>query len=295
MKKGILSVIAAYAMWGFFPIYFKFLHSAPALQIMTHRVVWSFIVLSMVIVFRGQFKHLLHSITPRIILLYFSAGAILALNWFTYVWGVNAGYIIETSLGYFINPLVSVLLGVVILKEPLRPFQWIPVAMAAGGVTYLTIEHGSIPWIALVLATSFGTYGLLKKIAPLKSIEGLSLETAGIFLPAFGFLLFSEFNGSGAFGHINPLTTFLLAFSGIVTAIPLIFFAYGTPKVPLTTIGILQYLAPTIQFLIGVFIYHESFSFHQLIGFSIIWMALILYSIESFSFYRQHVYAAPNP
>lgn len=294
MKKGVFSVISAYAMWGFFPIYFKFLHSAPALQIMTHRVVWSFIVLFLVVIMRGQFKQLLKSLTPRILLLYFSAGAILALNWYTYVWGVNAGYIIETSLGYFINPLVSVLLGVLILKERLRPFQWIPVTLAAGGVTYLTIEHGSIPWIALVLAISFGTYGLLKKIAPLKSIEGLSLETAGIFLPALGFLLFSEFNGSGAFGHISPVTTFLLAFSGIVTAIPLIFFAYGTPKVPLTTIGILQYLAPTIQFLIGVFIYNESFSFHQLIGFSIIWIALILYSFESFSFYRHHAIATAN-
>ncbi len=294
MKKGVFSVIAAYAMWGFFPIYFKFLYSAPALQIMTHRVVWSFIVLFLVVIMRGQFKQLLKSLSPRILLLYFSAGAILALNWYTYVWGVNAGYIIETSLGYFINPLVSVLLGVLILKERLRPFQWIPVTLAAGGVTYLTIEHGSIPWIALVLAISFGTYGLLKKIAPLKSIEGLSLETAGIFLPALGFLLFNEFNGSGAFGHISPVTTFLLAFSGIVTAIPLIFFAYGTPKVPLTTIGILQYLAPTIQFLIGVFIYNESFSFHQLIGFSIIWIALILYSFESFSFYRHHAIATAN-
>lgn len=287
MKKGLLSVFVAYAMWGFFPIYFKLLQVVPAAQIMAHRVAWSFLMLILIVLLRNKLPGLLHKLTVRIVILYFSAGAILALNWFTYVWGVNAGYIIETSLGYFINPLVSVLLGVVILKERLRPLQWVPVGMAAIGVTYLTIEHGSLPWIAMVLAISFGIYGFLKKIAPLPSIEGLSLETAGVFLPALGFILFHEFRGTGAFGHINNTTTILLAVSGIVTAIPLIFFAAGAPKVPLTTIGILQYIAPTLQFLIGVLVYKEPFNSHQFIGFSIVWLALIFYSIESLNAMRK--------
>lgn len=287
MKKGLLSVFFAYMMWGFFPIYFKLLQAVPAAQIMAHRVAWSFIILLIIILIRKKLVSMLKGLTTRVVLLYFSAGAILALNWFTYVWGVNAGYIIETSLGYFINPLVSVILGVVILKERLRPLQWIPVGLAATGVTYLTIEHGSLPWIAIVLAISFGTYGLLKKIAPLPAIEGLSLETAGVFLPALAFILFHEFRGTGAFGHVNFPTTFFLALSGIITVIPLVFFGAGAPKVPLTTIGILQYIAPTLQFLIGVFVYDEPFSSHQLIGFSIIWAALIFYSIESLSAMRK--------
>ncbi len=287
MKKGIISVLIAYAMWGFFPIYFKFLHQVPATQIMAHRVSWSFIFLFLIILISGKLKDLRKQLTGKVILLYFFAGLILSINWLTYVWGVNAGFIIETSLGYFINPLISVILGVVILKEKLRPLQKIPVIMAAIGVTYLTIQHGSLPWIAIVLAITFGTYGLLKKIAPLKSTQGLTLETAGVFIPAFGYLLFCEFTGVGSYGHISLTTTLLLTATGIVTAIPLLFFAEGAPKVPLTTLGLLQYIAPTLQFLIGVFVYHEAFSFHQLIGFGIIWIALIIYSYESLSYNKK--------
>lgn len=283
MKKGIVSVLIAYAMWGFFPIYFKFLHAVPATQIMAHRVSWSFVLLSLMILFSGKVKDLLKNMNKKVILLYFCAGVIISINWLTYVWGVNAGYVIETSLGYFINPLVSVLLGVIILKERLRPMQWVPVILAAIGVTYITIQHGSLPWIAIVLAITFGTYGLLKKIAPLQATQGLTLETGGVFIPALGYLLFCEFTGTGAYGHINLPTTILLTATGIITAVPLLFFAAGAPKVPLSTIGLLQYIAPTIQFLIGVFIYREPFSSDQLIGFGIIWLALIIFSFESYS------------
>ncbi|MHB8134646.1 MAG: EamA family transporter RarD [Anaerolineaceae bacterium] len=283
MKKGIISVLIAYAMWGFFPIYFKFLHAVPATQIMAHRVSWSFVFLSLMIIFTGKIKDLLKNMNKKVMLLYFCAGVIISINWLTYVWGVNAGYVIETSLGYFINPLVSVLLGVIILKERLRPLQWVPVILAAIGVTYITIQHGSLPWIAMVLAVTFGTYGLLKKIAPLQATQGLTLETGGVFIPALGYLLFCEFTGTGAYGHINLPTTLLLTATGIITAVPLLFFAAGAPKVPLTTIGLLQYIAPTIQFLIGVFIYREPFSTDQLIGFGIIWLALIIFSLESYS------------
>jgi len=282
MKKGIISVLIAYAMWGFFPIYFKFLHAVPATQIMAHRVSWSFILLALMIIVSGKVKDLIKNLNKKVILLYFCAGAIISINWLTYVWGVNAGFVIETSLGYFINPLVSVLLGVIILKEKLRPLQWVPVVLAAIGVTYITIQHGSLPWIAMVLAITFGIYGLLKKIAPLQATQGLTLETGGVFLPALGYLLFCEFMGSGAYGHISLLTTLLLTATGIVTAVPLLFFAAGAPKVPLSTIGLLQYIAPTIQFLIGVFIFREPFSTGQLIGFGIIWLALIIFSYESY-------------
>lgn len=280
MKKGLIFVFSAYALWGFFPIYFKFLHEAPALQIMAHRVTWSFIFLVLLIALRKEFSQIVKSFTKKIILTYTIAGILLAINWLTYVWGVNAGFVVETSLGYFINPLVSVVLAVVFLKEKLRKLQWIPVFLATIGVIYLAIDHGSLPWIALVLASTFGTYGLIKKVAPLPPIHGLTIETGAVLIPALLFLGFVEFNGSAAFGHASPQTTFLLALSGIITAIPLILFASGAPKVPLTTIGILQYIAPTIQFLIGIFIYDEPFTRGQLIGFGIVWVALIIFTVE---------------
>lgn len=292
MKKGFLSVFFAYALWGFFPIYFKWLHAAPALQIMTHRVTWSFFFFLILIILRKQLKPLFKVLNKRTFLIYAVAGVLLAGNWFTYVWGVNAGYVIETSLGYFINPLVSFLLGVLILREKLRPLQWVPLSLAVIGVVYLTFSYGRLPWIALTLAFSFGFYGLFKKIAPLGSIQGLMIETAAIFIPAVGFLLFSEFNGSGVFGHVSPLVTFLLVLSGVVTAIPLILFANGAPKVPLITIGIIQYIAPTLQFLIGVFLYHEPFTQERLIGFSIIWLALIIFTIEGLNARHHRLHTA---
>lgn len=297
MKKGLIYVFSAYAMWGFFPIYFKFLQEAPAIQIMAHRVTWSFVFLTILIILRREISKILKSLSKRIIVIYAIAGALLAVNWLTYVWGVNAGFVVETSLGYFINPLVSVVLGVVFLKERLRKLQWLPVSLAAIGVIYLTIEHGSLPWIALVLAFTFGTYGLFKKIAPLPSVHGLAIETGAIFIPAVIFLIVMEINGTAAFGHASPSTTFLLMLSGIVTAIPLILFASGAPLVPLTTIGILQYIAPTIQFLIGVFVYDEPFNTYQLIGFSIVWIALIIFSVEGImnNYHSKHIQKPIDP
>jgi chloramphenicol-sensitive protein RarD len=296
MKKGLIFVFFAYALWGFFPIYFKFLQEAPALQIMAHRVTWSFIFFVILILFRKEFPKIVKSLNKKIIITYSIAGALLAINWLTYVWGVNAGFVVETSLGYFINPLVSVVLGVVFLKERLRNLQWVPVALATIGVIYLTIDHGSLPWIALVLAFTFGTYGLFKKIAPLPSIHGLTVETGAILIPALLYLIFVEVSGTGAFGHAQPITTFLLVLSGIITAIPLIFFASGAPLVPLTTIGILQYIAPTIQFLIGVLIYDEPFTSGRVVGFSIVWLALIIFTIEGLHHnYRTHHISKPIP
>lgn len=281
MKKGILYVLAAYAMWGFFPLFFKTLQAAPAFQIMAHRVTWSFILLAGIMLFRRELKDVFKNVTRKIAMLYLIAGVLLAINWVTYVWAVNAGHVVEASLGYFINPLVSVLLGVIFLQERFRPLQWLPVILAAIGVTYLTVSLGKLPWIALVLAFSFGLYGLMKKIAPLGTLQGLTLETGAIFLPALGFLIFEQARGTGAFIHAGLGTSLLLAATGIVTAVPLLFFASGTRIIPLTTVGLLQYVTPTSQFLLGVFLYNEPFSRDRAIGFAIIWIALIIFTLEN--------------
>lgn len=248
---------------------------------MAHRVVWSFLLMAAIIFFRREMKSLLAAVTWRIFGLYLIAGTLLAINWVTYVWAVNSGFVVEASLGYFINPLVSVLLGVIFLRERLRPVQWLLVILAAAGVTYLTISTGKLPWISLVLALSFGMYGLMKKITPLGSLKGLTLETAAVFLPALTFLIVEQVRGVGAFVNAGLGTTLLLAATGIVTAVPLIFFSAGTRLVPLTTIGLLQYVTPTAQFFLGVFVFKEPFSSDRIVGFIIIWIALILFTLEN--------------
>lgn len=293
MKKGILYVLAAYGMWGFFPLFFKTLQGVSAFQIMAHRVVWSFLFVAGIILFRKELKTLIRSITPRIAGLYLLAGVLLAINWVTYVWAVNEGFVVEASLGYFINPLVSVLLGVIFLQERLRPLQWLPVILAAAGVTYLAFSMGQLPWIALVLAFSFGFYGLMKKVAPLNSLHGLTVETAAIFLPALGFLLFEQARGTGSFINDGTTTSLLLAATGIVTAVPLLFFAAGTRIVPLTTVGLLQYITPSSQFLIGVLLYKEPFTRERAIGFTMIWAALTIFTLENL-WHRRPIRAA-NP
>lgn len=292
MNKGILYAAGAYALWGFFPIYFKAIHAAPADQIVAHRFAWSFLFLIAVVALRRELPALRASLNRSTLLTYLGAGVLLAFNWGLYVWGVNSGNVVETSLGYFINPLVSVVLGVVFMRERLRPLQWVPVALATVGVLYLTFSFGKLPWIALGLAFSFGLYGLIKKLAPLSSLHGLTLETGSLFVVAAAYLLAVELRGVGSFGHVAPLTSLLIALSGVITAIPLLLFATGARLVPLSTLGLLQYFAPTLQFLIGVFLYQEPFTPDRLIGFSIIWLALILFSAESIIVGRRAAAAA---
>ena len=280
MNKGVIYAGAAYAIWGFFPIYFKAIEAAPPFQIVAHRVFWSFLFVIGVVLFRKEFTALRQTLTPRTIMIYLAASILLGINWLTYVWAVNSGFVIEASLGYYINPLVSVLCGVLILHEKLRPIQWLPIGLAAAGVVYLTVSLGTLPWIALVLAFSFGLYGLVKKVAPLNALSGLTLETALLFIPALAFLIFSEGNGTAAFGHVTWTTSLLLALTGVVTAIPLLLFASGARLVPLTTLGLLQYVAPTMQFIIGVYVFGEPLSQANIIGFLIIWIALAIYSGE---------------
>jgi chloramphenicol-sensitive protein RarD len=280
MKKGIWYAVGAYVFWGLFPVYWKMLAGVPALQLLGHRIVWSFLLLTGVLLLFRQGREFRRALTGRVLLIYSIAAVLIGINWLTYVWSIGAGFIVETSLGYFINPLLSVLLGVIFLRERLRPLQWIPIGLAAAGVLYLTFAYGALPWIALTLAFTFGLYGLVKKTAPLGSFHGLTLETGILFLPALGFLLYSEFSGSAAFLHSAPLTDLMLFGAGAVTVIPLLLFASAARRIPLTTMGVLQYMNPTMQFLLGVLVYREPFNQHRLVGFSIVWAALILYGVE---------------
>jgi chloramphenicol-sensitive protein RarD len=289
VNKGILYGAVAYLMWGLFPLYFKILHAIPALEIVFHRVVWSFIFLALILAFRREWGSFRQLVTRKTLAIYTVAALLLMANWSIYVWAVNTGHVVESSLGYFINPLLSVALGVVLLRERLRPLQWLPVALAAAGVIYLTVRLGVPPWIALALAFTFGVYGLMKKIAPLGSLHGLALETAILFLPSLGYLLFLETQGTGAFGSLGWGTAGLLSLAGVITSLPLLLFASAARSIPLTLVGILQYIAPTCQFLLGVFLYREAFSPAQLMGFSLIWLALLIFTVESFVHHRKNV------
>lgn len=281
MNKGLLYAILAYLLWGFLPVYWKALQTVPAGQIVGHRMVWSLVFVGILFLLKNRWSSFIKLVKNKKVLpVYLSAAAILSVNWFIYIWGVNAGYVVETALGYFINPLVNVLLGVVLLRERLRLGQWAAVGTAAAGVLFLTIVYGALPWIALALAFSFAAYALIKKTAPLAALDGLFLETALLFLPALLFLLYQEQLGTGAFGHAGMTISVLLVFTGLATGLPLLLFAAAARQIPLSTIGLLQYLAPTIQFLLGVFVYQEPFNLTRLIGFSFIWLALVIYSVE---------------
>lgn len=295
MNKGILNGIVAYALWGFFPIYWKLLHQVPALQVIGHRITWSFVLLLAFLFLTGQWKEFRSvALKPEVIGLYSIAAVLLTINWLVYVWGVNSGFIVETSLGYFINPLFSVLLGVILLRERLRPAQWIPVSIAAIGVIYLTFVYGRLPWIALTLAFSFGFYGLVKKLAPLGSLHGLTLETGIVFPIALIYLLVVEAGGTAAFLHESTWTTVFLIGAGAVTTIPLLMFASAAKQIPLTVIGLLQYIAPSLQFLIGVFLYKEPFDRSHFIGFGIVWVALIVFWVENYVAHRMPVEPIPE-
>ncbi len=287
MNRGILFGVAAYTIWGLLPIYWKLLKQVPALEIMSQRVVWLLVILVGIRSVRKQWGWLAQLGDRRIILTSLAAAALLALNWFVYIWGVNAGFILETSLGYFINPLVNVVLGVVLLGERIRTGQWLAVGIAAAGVLYLTVSYGSLPWIALTLAFSFGFYGLLKKRSSLGSVESLTLEATLMAPVALIFLVFLAVNGEGAFGHTDLSTHLLLIGTGIITAVPLLCFGAAAKLIPLSVLGFLQYLAPTIQFMLGAFIYNETFTQTSLIGFSMIWLALIVFSFEGAHAYRK--------
>jgi chloramphenicol-sensitive protein RarD len=287
MKKGIWSAVAAYVLWGMLPVYWKWLDKVPAPQVLCHRILWSFITLLVLIVLVGKWQDFRTGVArPRVVKAYALAAVLISINWLTYIWAVAAGFIVETSLGYFINPLFSVLLGILFFRERLRPWQWISIGFAAAGVLYLTIIHHSLPWIALTLAVTFSLYGMVKKTAPLGALQGLTLETGILLFPAILFLALSDRTGYGALFHTGIKTDILLMGAGIITAVPLLLFSSAARRIPLSLTGILQYIAPTLQFLLGVLVYREPFSFGKLIGFGMVWTALVMYAVEGYLVHR---------
>lgn len=280
-KKGILYATGAYFLWGVLPVYWKLLHSVSSFQTLAHRVCWTFILLALVVVLRGEAPRLKQAFGNRRTVLYLTlTAALLATNWIVYIWAVNNGHVVEASLGYFINPLVSVLLGVVFLRERLRPAQWGAVGLAAVGVGYLWRMYGAPPWIALALAFSFALYGLFKKFAPVESLHSFTIELAVMLLPALGYLALVEGRGTGAFGGGGWDTRLLLMGTSVITAVPVLLFNSAAPLIPLSALGILLYINPTFQFLIGLTVFGEPFSTGQLVGFGMIWTALLGYWLE---------------
>ncbi|MEX5745659.1 EamA family transporter RarD [Massilia sp. X63] len=281
MRSGILSAALAFLCWGLFPIYFHALGDVPPVQILAHRVLWSLAFLLLVLGFRRQWKWLAIVRQPRVFWSFAASALLLSANWLVYIWAVKNGHVIEASLGYFINPLVNIMFGYLLLKERMRPAQWAAIALAALGVGWLTWQSGTVPWIALFLAASFGGYGLLRKTAALGALEGLSFETMVLFPFAAAYVGWLTLNGANAFLNA-PLdsTRILLIMAGPITAIPLLLFATGARQIPLSILGLLQYLSPTIQFLLGVWLFHEAFSSDRLVGFLMIWAALALFAGE---------------
>ncbi|WP_181139489.1 EamA family transporter RarD [Streptomyces sp. Ru71] len=281
-RIGLLNGFAAYGMWGLFPLFFPLLEPAGAGEVLAHRMMWSFVVVAAVLIVVRRWKwagELLRQ--PRRLGLVAVAAAVISINWGVYIWAVNSGHVVEASLGYFINPLVTIAMGVLLLKERLRPVQWAAVGVGVAAVLVLTIGYGRPPWISLILAFSFATYGLMKKKVNLGGVESLAAETAIQFLPALGYLLWLTAHGDSTFTTEGPGHTALLASTGVVTALPLVCFGAAAIRVPLSTLGLLQYLAPVFQFLCGVLYFHEAMPPERWAGFALVWLALILLTADS--------------
>lgn len=279
---GYLCALGSSLIWGMTPIYFKALASVPPMQVLMHRMVWSFVLLTVLLCALRRWRNWLSLMQRRRTLSILPITALLvAGNWFVYIWAVQNGFIVEASLGYFIYPLVSVMLGVVFLRERLRPAQTGAVLLAAVAVGYLALTHGRIPWISLVLAVSFSTYALIRKVARADALEGLTVETLLMVVPAGFYLAHLDRQGGAAFLHGGWATDGLLIGTALITAVPLLLFNIGAKRLPLSSLSFLQYLAPTGQFLIGVFVYDEPFSTPQLITFIFTWTALIIFSTDS--------------
>ncbi|QKJ67201.1 EamA family transporter RarD [Deefgea piscis] len=287
MQLGIIYTLLAFLIWGLFPLYFKALHGIAPEEIVLHRFIWSLVFLSAVLLIKQRWAWLKPALKqPKLIGVFVLSAVLLASNWYTYIWAVNTGRVVDASLGYFINPLINVLLGVIFLHERLRPAQWLAIAIAATGVAWLTWQAGHLPWIALILACTFALYGLLRKTAQLGALEGLSLETLVLFPIALAAMLYLLSTGQSDFVHAPISTQALVLLAGPITAIPLLLFAAGARKIPLSLVGILQYTGPTLQLLIGVFVFHEAFGAARAIGFGLIWLALAVYAMDGWRSYR---------
>ncbi|MFZ9316881.1 MAG: EamA family transporter RarD [Candidatus Nanopelagicaceae bacterium] len=277
-NKGLLFGISAYIIWGLLPLYWKLVEEAGAYEILAHRGIWSLLICISLLALRKQLRSAYVMVrSSRTLSLLFLASGLLTINWGVYIWSVTVNRVVEAALGYYITPLINVTFGVLLLREKLRPAQWIAVALAAAGVVILTLGYGSLPWIALVLAISWGSYSLIKKSLNLGALETLSLETLFAFLPNLVFLLIIESNGSAEFGSTWTISLLLFG-AGAATVIPLLLFNGSTTRLPLSTVGLLQYITPTIMFFIGIFINNEDISMTKVIGFAFIWLALAVLS-----------------
>ncbi|MCZ8520326.1 MULTISPECIES: EamA family transporter RarD [Paenibacillus] len=283
MKKGIVYGILCYLMWGLLPLYWRLFETMTAWEILAHRVVWSFVFVAMLAFAAKRWKQLLSVVstrTSRISVILCSIT--ISLNWVLFIWAVNHDRVIETSLGYYMNPLISVLFAVLFLKERLLPGQWVSILLAGAGVLLMALQYGEIPWVALMLAISFALYGLAKKQANLDVLLGLLWETLIVLPLSVIYLGYIHTNGTGTFFLLSPVTMIMLLLSGAATALPLFFFANATKRLPLSMVGFIQYLAPTTSLLLAIFVFHESFSTGKLFSFTLIWIALIVYSIVTF-------------
>ena len=277
---GLWMAAFSFVLWGVMPLYWHLLKSVPSLQIVLHRIAWSAVFVGAFLLWRDG-RHWFAQVVrqPRLRWMLALSGLLIAFNWGLYIWAVNAGHVVETSLGYFINPLLNVLLGVVFLRERLRAAQWLSVAIAAAGVAWLTLQFGRLPWIALALAGSFALYGLVRKLAAVDSVAGLGVESVALLPLALGGLAWIALGGGPVFGP-DAVSAALLVLAGILTALPLVGFAYAVRRVPLSTVGLMQYIAPTLQLLIGVLVLGEPFGRERAVGFVLIWIALALFAGE---------------
>jgi chloramphenicol-sensitive protein RarD len=298
-RRGYVFGVGAYLCWGFFPLYWKLLRPSTPLEILAHRIVWSLVAVALVVALaRGWRRTAGLFRTPAKIGLIALASAVIAVNWWTYIYGVNADRVVETSLGYFINPLVTVLLGVFVLRERLRPAQWAAVGIGAAAVGVLTADYGHVPSIALILAASFGLYGLIKKRLAVPAVDGLLVESAVLALPALALLAVFSARGEATFGAVSAGHTALVIASGVVTAVPLLMFAGAANRIPLSAIGILQYLAPVLQFACGVVIFAEPMPPARLAGFALVWFALAVFTWDGIRHARARIRASaavPEP
>jgi chloramphenicol-sensitive protein RarD len=289
-KSGVGLGVAAYLCWGFFPLYWPLLDPASSLEILAHRFVWSMVFVLVSITAMGKWSAFIAIARDRRLMVILTFASItIALNWGGFIYGVTNGHVVETSLGYFINPLVTVLLGVFVLKETLRPAQWGAIGIGGLAVVVLSIGYGRLPWIALLVAFSFATYGFLKKKANLGAFEGLGMETAILFPVAVAFLVALQVRGDLTFGHDGPGNAALLVGTGVVTAIPLLLFGAAATRLTLTTIGILQYLGPIIQFITGLTIFDETMTTERWVGFVLVWIALVIFTVDAITSRRRRV------
>jgi chloramphenicol-sensitive protein RarD len=300
-RTGIGYGLAAYTIWGLFPLYWPLLDPTPASQILAHRMIWSLVFVAALLVIRRRWAFVSELRTDRRRLgLLVLAGIMISINWGVYIWATNAGHVVEASLGYFITPLVVIALGVIVLKERLRRTQWTAVGVGFIAVVVISVGLGHVPWIALTLAASFGSYGLAKKLAQTPPLESMAVETSVMALPAIAFLILVQVRGTGSFGHVATGTDLLLVSSGIVTLVPLLCFAAAAGRVPLTVMGLMQYVTPVLQFAVGVGIRHEKVPASELAGFALVWVALIILGISELrqwhaSRVRSDELAAPPP